>query len=43
MFKVNDTYCQLRTCFTLFSSDSVVEFEQVSVSWVKANLAGTED
>ena len=26
-------YCQLRICFTPFSSISIVDFEQVNVSW----------
>ena len=35
MFTVNNK--DTRTCFTLFSSVSIVEFEQVNVSWVEKN------
>ena len=34
MFKVSNKKCKISTCFTPFSSVSVVDFEQVNVSWV---------
>ena len=35
-------YCWLWTCFTLFSSASIVDFEQVNVSWIFFNKGNLE-